>query len=300
MLGGLFLDSILLEKYKKYAPNLRWSHGNEYKANCPFHEDSNPSFYVNSKTGLFYCFGCGVCGNLSDFLGLVGVSEKTCLDTREDLSVSKFAPERVEYLSPVLIQQLHRNLLSDTARLKYVLRERRLSFFVVKRFLLGWDTESERYAFPIQSRTGKFVNIKLHNSEKEPKSLSWRRGHGGTRLYPVSSLNRQKIVICEGEFDCLLLISHGINAITPTGGAGSWEEGWSRLFQGKVLQILYDSDIPGVRGAEDILGHLRQVAKSVEIVSYPAEFTSLGKMDVTNFVCAGGDIYKLLRITRRK
>ena len=42
--------------------------GNELKAHCPFHEDKSPSFFVNEDRGVFYCFGCGVSGDVFDFL----------------------------------------------------------------------------------------------------------------------------------------------------------------------------------------------------------------------------------------
>ncbi|MEW6601389.1 MAG: CHC2 zinc finger domain-containing protein [Nitrospirota bacterium] len=37
---------------------------------CPFHEDNNPSFSVNSKEQYFYCFGCGVGGDVIRFVEL--------------------------------------------------------------------------------------------------------------------------------------------------------------------------------------------------------------------------------------
>jgi hypothetical protein len=39
--------------------------GSHYQ--CPFHDEKKPSLYLNlpdSKYGWFYCFGCGVCGDL--------------------------------------------------------------------------------------------------------------------------------------------------------------------------------------------------------------------------------------------
>lgn len=42
--------------------------GQNYKALCPFHSEKTPSFTVNTKKGIFHCFGCGVGGNVFNFL----------------------------------------------------------------------------------------------------------------------------------------------------------------------------------------------------------------------------------------
>lgn len=34
---------------------------------CPFHQETKPSFSVNSESGYYYCFGCGASGDLIDF-----------------------------------------------------------------------------------------------------------------------------------------------------------------------------------------------------------------------------------------
>ena len=42
--------------------------GSRLKARCPFHEEKTPSFFVNPGLGLYKCFGCGVGGDVFDFL----------------------------------------------------------------------------------------------------------------------------------------------------------------------------------------------------------------------------------------
>jgi DNA primase len=42
--------------------------GREYKANCPFHDERTPSFYVVPEKGFFKCFGCGKSGDVFSFL----------------------------------------------------------------------------------------------------------------------------------------------------------------------------------------------------------------------------------------
>lgn len=42
--------------------------GKDYKANCPFHSERTPSFYVVPSKGFYNCFGCGEKGDVFTFL----------------------------------------------------------------------------------------------------------------------------------------------------------------------------------------------------------------------------------------
>ena len=42
--------------------------GSSHVGKCPFHNDKTPSLSVNNDKGLFYCFGCGVGGNVLTFI----------------------------------------------------------------------------------------------------------------------------------------------------------------------------------------------------------------------------------------
>src|SRR5262245_30807287 len=44
--------------------------GANYKGLCPFHGEKTPSFSVNREKGFFYCYGCGVGGDVFKFLEL--------------------------------------------------------------------------------------------------------------------------------------------------------------------------------------------------------------------------------------
>jgi DNA primase len=43
-------------------------HGKEYQALCPFHGEKTPSFTINDEKGFYYCFGCGVHGDVITFV----------------------------------------------------------------------------------------------------------------------------------------------------------------------------------------------------------------------------------------
>jgi DNA primase len=42
----------------------------EYVGLCPLHEETRPSFYVNTRKDVFYCHGCGQGGDLIRFIQL--------------------------------------------------------------------------------------------------------------------------------------------------------------------------------------------------------------------------------------
>ena len=49
--------------------DLKEGSGNKsYKTSCPFHSETNPSFYVNTELQIFKCFSCGRGGNALKFL----------------------------------------------------------------------------------------------------------------------------------------------------------------------------------------------------------------------------------------
>ena len=52
--------------------DVRTRSGHEWQCLCPYHEDTQPSFSVNVRKGLFVCYACNAKGTikqLADFLG---------------------------------------------------------------------------------------------------------------------------------------------------------------------------------------------------------------------------------------
>lgn len=51
-----------------------------FKGLCPFHNEKTPSFHVDVERGFYHCFGCGVGGNVIDFI--MGVENLTYSEAR--------------------------------------------------------------------------------------------------------------------------------------------------------------------------------------------------------------------------
>ena len=55
---------------------LRNAGGGSLKGLCPFHDEKTPSFQVTPGRGFFYCFGCGVGGNVITFVQKINIEDR--------------------------------------------------------------------------------------------------------------------------------------------------------------------------------------------------------------------------------
>ena len=61
---------------------------------CPFHDDNDPSFVVSPDKGLFHCLGCGVAGNVIQFVQKFdGVSFRHAFEILSDNKTAYAAPD---------------------------------------------------------------------------------------------------------------------------------------------------------------------------------------------------------------
>ena len=57
----------IVEVIQEYIPQLK-KVGRNFRGLCPFHTEKTPSFYVNTELNRFKCFGCGVSGDIFNFV----------------------------------------------------------------------------------------------------------------------------------------------------------------------------------------------------------------------------------------
>lgn len=125
---------------------------------CPFHSEKTPSFTVYPENGSFYCFGCGVGGDVITFTGLIEnldyvesiklLAERSNIQLPEDGYDNTFQKVKntVYDINRETARFFHNYLMSDDGKwaLEYY-KQRGLSLKTIKHFGLGaapdsWDS----------------------------------------------------------------------------------------------------------------------------------------------------------------
>lgn len=120
--------------------------GRNYRALCPFHSDSHPSFYVSPEKQIFYCFGCHKGGNVFNFLmeyeGIGFYDALKKLGEKAGVEIKGKARGRYEHLyelNELAADIYHKALYSEQGRkgLEYF-KMRGLEDQTIKDFKLGF------------------------------------------------------------------------------------------------------------------------------------------------------------------
>jgi 5S rRNA maturation endonuclease (ribonuclease M5) len=159
--------------------------------------------------------------------------------------------------------------------------ERGLSDEIITRFRLAYDGQS--LVIPIWDREGNYIFNKYRCSpllKTEGPKYVFDKG-ATAQIYGWEHINTPKasLVICEGEFDRLVLETHQIAAITGTNGAPTFKDEWVDIINtlDSEVFICMDNDYAGLKAAEKLSEKLPN-AKLIEI---PEEDNI---KDITDFV----------------
>ena len=260
-------------------------------ARCPFHDDHSPSFAFNRKSGQWACFaGCGK-GSAFDFLmHSTGASFKeTLLALGDQAGVPRPENEnnKMPAIRPADVERMVKTLWINEKILKYLREKRGLKDDTIRRRQLGWDVSRRRISIPIPDERGHLVNIRFYSPSQKPKMINLK-GHGNTpRLYGADDLAKyqgKQIILCEGEFDRLILEQNGFMAVTSTHGCASFRKEWVPFFEGKDVVIGYDADKEGQAAVEAVVLKALKDSKvtSVKNLKLPLAGTKEDK-DFTDF-----------------
>ncbi len=181
-------------------------------------------------------------------------------------------------------------------RIRAYLHSRGITDEVIDTNILGWN--GWRITIPIYNRQGEVVFFRLakdpDDTRPAPKMIS---SPGSTvELYGWDEVLKrpQEILICEGEFDRLVLQAQGFAAVTSTGGVATFRPEWAdQIKQIEKVYICFDNDQAGRNGAQVVA----LMIPHAKIVEWPQEIGEGG--DVTDFFVRlkrqREDFLKLLR-----
>jgi DNA primase len=264
---------------------------NEFKAKCPFHEDSTPSFTVFLKDGhwAFHCFGCDASGDIYEWvMRRKGITFPEALRLVANESGIVLPVTREPYQPPevktaaqkprgVFDPEKYRPLNPEGKAMKYLTEKRKLPVALLLDYSVGETADGEAYSFaykwrppnwPANREKALFEFCKVVKVDRpEGKKIEWRDPSGGKNILfgMESSLVKAQyakggeLVICEGEIDAITWATYGFAAVSVPGGAkytGWIDLCWEWLERFSKIHISFDEDAAGRMKVMEIVSRL--------------------------------------------
>lgn len=150
--------------------------GTNYKAVCPFHNEKTPSFMVSASKQIWHCFGCGLGGDIFEFIkqienvefpqALRMLADRAGVELRKptaqevELGKQRDSLHEINQAAAVYYQKVLWESPSIQAReaLEY-LRKRGLSDQTIKKWFLGYSPDDFHYLENFLAKTFKKEDI---------------------------------------------------------------------------------------------------------------------------------------------
>ncbi|MGN1153241.1 MAG: toprim domain-containing protein [Candidatus Gastranaerophilaceae bacterium] len=250
-------------RYLKYVGKVR---GQNVKITCPYHKDgqeSHPSCNVfadrndkDTRYGQVHCFTCGITVPLYSLVG-------HCLDEDSDYGkqwlLDRFGDTFInsfQYLEPIeLDKKPEKAFLDESVLDKYnlyhpYLESRGISFEVMRRFKIGFDTTTNSVTFPVWDDKGRLVMITSRNvSTKQfyiPEDMQ-------KPIYLLNFIKKENITtvyVVESQINALTLWSWGYPAIALIGTGSSYQYKILKNSGIRNYILCFDGDNAGDKGIE--------------------------------------------------
>ena len=192
------IDRLTIERIKEAADivdvvsefvSLKRS-GSNYKGLCPFHNDSNPSFYVSPSRGTCHCFTCGEGGDSVVFImkheqmnyveALRWLANRYGIEVKETELTDEQRKEKTEREAMFIVNNWAAEYYSDilyndvdgrAVGLQYF-RQRGFRDDIIRKFRLGFSP-ADKYAMPKKAKE-KGYNLEI----MEKASLCYKDSKG--------------------------------------------------------------------------------------------------------------------------
>lgn len=257
----------------------------EVKCLCPAHADKTSSCSINVDKKLFKCHAAG-CGQTGDFISFMAYATKGSRSAIVEYIRNQYEVDHIKIIDPSVIEKYHQKIWESGA-LKKQLYNRGLTDDAIRNYRLGVD-DKNRISIPIKNKSGSIVNIRRYKPGSPSKEkMKNTRGMGKIRLYPISQLSYDEIVIAGGECKAIVIAEnmnkHNIGGICCTGGEDNWNSEFSLEFKNKKVYICYDVDQQGIAGANKIAARIKTFASWVGVVNLPLDVEKYPNGDVNDY-----------------
>ncbi|MBA7661005.1 DNA primase [subsurface metagenome] len=235
--------------YEKYLGKVEKIGKGEFKALCPFHDDTNPSLNFSQDTGQYYCHGCGEKGDHLTFYAKI-----KNLDIKKDFKKILKGIGDDFGVSPVRVMP------KIVRKYNYTDEDGNLLYQVCR-------TEPKGFR------------------QRKPKGKSgWIWNIKGVRrvLYRLPEVVKaNEILIAEGEKDVDNLLEIGFTSTTCAMGAGKWKPEYSKYLKGKDVVLIPHNDDEGRKHMQQVADSLTGTVKSLKVLDLP---DLPDKGDVSDFI----------------
>ena len=181
--------------------------GRNFLGLCPFHKEKTPSFSVSPDKQIFHCFGCGVGGDVINFICRIEnvnyreaieiLAEKAgiTLPASDNVQDSKkeMLKQKVYEINEIVAEFYHQNLYSPRAKAaqEYV-KSRKLDNNTLKKFMIGYSNgENELYKL-LKSKGYNEEEILASNLVKK-NSFGYNDVYKNRLMFPIQDVRNRYI-----------------------------------------------------------------------------------------------------------
>lgn len=296
---------------------------------CNEPADKRGRLYINTDMnaeplGLFSCFLCGESGGFNKIRKHFG---DPIIQSGDDYTPDTPTTSKQHAIMQAAASYYYDKLADNKEAFEYLREDRGLSFETIEKHKLGWADggltkflmEERGYALGDLLRSGlttekgedfhqRKITIPYHRYGSvvtiRGKDMNGKyRGLPGAKspLFNADScFNTEQLVICEGEFDCMMMEQMGFTAVGLP-GAATWQDDWTPMLEDvKTVFVCLDIDAAGKSGADKTA---LKVGNKARIVTLPEEVNLDGSFaDVSDLVNKFGyseEEFKMLLIRSR-
>ncbi len=243
------------------------------------------SLVIDTERQIFYWNSKEISGNAYDWLikikGFSKTEARAYLKDNDPVSIPSLERASTPELEDVTVNE---RLISSFYNLgiqnrQYWKVDRGYSDSTIDLFQLGYT--GFWYTIPI------FVNGKLKNFQcRHPRGFQkvWYKGQGPLPFNLDYVKNKSWFCLTEGPADAIMLMQHGIPAVSSTIGGGYFNPLWiTKMKHVERIYIVYDNDEAGRAGAITTGEQIGTLSKVYTFDGYPEKY------DITNYFKDGGN-----------